>query len=62
MKTRRENVLKPFEENREYMEHRIKSGIENNRKGFARLKLADSEGQPIPGASVKIKQKSHEFK
>lgn len=58
----RKNVLKPFEENKDYMQQRIKSGIENNRKGFAVLRFIDEAGNPVPDVCVKIKQKSHEFK
>lgn len=62
MNNRREEVLRPFEENKEYMQQRIASGIENNRKGFATLNFTDNYGVPKSNVCVEIKQKSHEFK
>lgn len=62
MKNRRESVLKPFEDNLEYMNDRIKNGIESNRKGMANLDICDIHGNPVSNARVEIKQKNHEFK
>lgn len=42
-------------------EARISEGIERNRKGFFKVTVTDGEGKPVD-ATVKIKQKSHEFK
>ena len=58
----RKDVLKPFEEKKDYMEDRIASGIEANRKGFAFLDLTDEKGEPVRDAEVKIMQKTHDFK
>ena len=58
----RQDVLKPFEVKKEFMEDRIASGIEANRKGFAFLSLADETGAPLRDAEVKITQKTHDFK
>ena len=58
----RRDVLKPFEAKNDYMEDRIASGIEANRKGYAYLKLVDAEGKPVENAHLRIRQKSHEFK
>ena len=58
----RKDVLKPFEAKRSYMEDRIASGIEANRKGFAFIELVDEQGSPVPAAEVKITQKTHDFK
>jgi len=43
------------------VEKRIDDGIEQNRKSDAVLTIVDSQGNPIPGAEVKITQKSHAF-
>jgi len=61
MSSRREQVLKPFEENKDYMKQRIDSGIEKNRKGFAKLLFTDNNGNPLSGVNVEVKQKTHEF-
>lgn len=58
----RRDVLKPFEENKQYMEEMIETGIERNRKGFAEIIVKDSEGNPIKDARIKVKQRTHEFK
>ena len=58
----RKEVLKPFEGKKSYMEDRIASGVEANRKGTAFLTIADAQGRPVPDVKVKITQKSHEFK
>ena len=58
----RRDVLKPFEAKKDYMEDRIASGIEANRKGYASLKVVDAEGKPVEKAHLRIRQKTHEFK
>ena len=58
----RKDVLRPFEEKKDYMKDRIDSGIEANRKGFAFLKLTDEKGDAVKNAEVKITQKTHDFK
>lgn len=42
-------------------EARINEGIERNRKGFFKVTVTDGEGKPVE-ATVKVKQKSHEFR
>jgi GH35 family endo-1,4-beta-xylanase len=59
---RAEYMLKPFLDNADFLDERVKAGIENARKGFGTIKLVDAAGEPIKGAAVKIKQKSHDFK
>ena len=39
------DILKPFEENKEYILKRTAEGIEKHRKGTARLRLTDAEGK-----------------
>lgn len=56
------DVLKPFEENRAYMEDMINTGIERNRKGYAEITVKDSDGNPLKDVQIKVNQKTHEFK
>lgn len=62
MSDRAERILKPFEENRAYMEDRIASGIEANRKGLGKLCFVDQEGNPVRGVHAEIRQKTHDFR
>lgn len=54
-------ALHPFEEKKDYLDMRVKNGIEQHRKGFHTLHVVDAQGQPIPGARISLKQKSHDF-
>lgn len=58
----RREVLKPFEKKRAMMEDRIRTGIENNRKGWAALHFEDAERKPVGGVKVNVWQKTHDFK
>ncbi|MGN1129038.1 MAG: endo-1,4-beta-xylanase, partial [Candidatus Flemingiibacterium sp.] len=60
--TREEYLLKPFLDCEDYTEERTRAGIENHRKGFATIKVVDADGNPVKGASVSVKQKTHDFK
>ena len=60
--SRMQAVLRPFEENRAYMEDRIQSGIEQNRKGWATLEVTDKDGNPVTDATVEVKQLNHEYR
>ena len=62
MTNRREQVLKPFIEQADYMNDRVKSGIEANRKGWAKLSFVDAEGKPVSGVTVEAKPKTHDFR
>lgn len=42
-------------------DYRIEQGTEMYRKGFARLQVQDRHGQPVQRASIRLKQKSHEY-
>ncbi len=61
MSERRENVMKPFVEQADYMNERIRSGVETNRKGTAELRVVDLKGNPVPDAHITIEQKTHDF-
>ena len=54
------NVLKPFEEKKDFMNDRIAGGIEMNRKGYAFLTIVNERGEAVPDADVKITQKSQD--
>ena len=59
--TRRETALKYFEEQKDFMNTRVKSGIEMYRKGYARLKFVLPDGTPLGGINFRAEQKSHSF-
>lgn len=58
----RRKVLDLFEEQKEYMEERVNSGIEQYRKGYAKITVKDKNGNVVSDAKIKVNQKSHEFK
>ena len=58
----RKKILRSFEEKKDYMNDRIATGIEANRKGFAFLTLTDEKGEAVKNAEIKIIQKTHDFK
>ncbi len=62
MMSERSHVLTYFEKYKDYTDERIKDGIENYRKGHARITVKDRDGNPIRNAKIIIKQKSHDFK
>lgn len=55
-------TMKNFTEQKELMEDKIHNGIEAYRKGYFKINFVDSEGNPVKGADVKIRQKTSEFK
>lgn len=55
-------VLKQFTEQKDLMEDRIHHGIESYRKGYFKINLTDGNGEPVRGAKVSIRQKTHDFK
>lgn len=58
---RREDIFKNFIKYKDETEDRVKNGVEQNRKGFAKIHIKDKDGNPIIGQKIKIKQKRHEF-
>nr|WMX25223.1 endo-1,4-beta-xylanase [uncultured bacterium] len=44
------------------LDFKIKYGTEMYRKGFGHFTLRDKDGNDIPGATIKLKQKNHEYK
>lgn len=55
-------MLKPFRDNEQLIKERSQNGIENYRKGFARIQVIDADGKPVKNAKVSVKQTSHDFK
>lgn len=58
----RRKVLEKFEEQKELMNERVNSGIEQHRKGWAKLEIVGADSEPVKNAKIKINQKTHEFK
>ena len=58
----RRDVLKPFEENREFLRDRVSSGIEMYRKAWASISVQDQKGNPVRNVHLKIRQKNHDFR
>ena len=58
----RRRVLELFEEQKDFVNERVSSGIERYRKGDAKITVKDKNGNVIPGVKVKVNQKSHEFR
>ena len=62
MSKRREEMSRIFDEHRDYMNDRISSGIENNRKGWFEIEVSDKDGKPVRDAHIRLTQKTHDFK
>ncbi len=60
--SRRDEVLKPFHEKRGLMEERVREGIEKNRKSDGTVFVTDRSGSAVPGVTVLLRQRSHEFR
>ena len=61
MESNRRDALRPFFEKADFMEQRIADGIEQNRKGTGNLRFLLPDGSPLANASVRVKQKTHDF-
>ena len=59
--SRRDDIFKNFIKYEEETKERSEHGIEQNRKGFAKITIKDKSGNPIIGQIIKVKQKKHEF-
>ena len=62
MANRREEVLRPFVEQADYLNERVSTGIEMNRKGWAELSFVDRDGKPVKGVTVEARQTTHDFR
>nr|WMX25209.1 endo-1,4-beta-xylanase [uncultured bacterium] len=58
----RRKVLELFEEQKEFLEEKISSGIDKYRKGYGNIVVKDKRGNPVSNIKIKLKQKTHEFK
>ena len=62
MSERAKQVLKYFEEQKDFTAARVKAGIELYRKSSARIRVVDAGGQPIGGAVIEANQQTQDFK
>lgn len=60
--SRRDTVLKHFEEQKDFVNDRVKNGIEKYRKTDADIKIIDKSGSPVKGAKVEVIHTNHEFR
>ena len=58
----RRKVLDLFEEQKDIVDQKIADGIEKYRKGDGKIRIVDKNGTAISGASIKLNQKTHEFR
>ncbi|MBE5734624.1 MAG: glycoside hydrolase family 10 [Clostridiales bacterium] len=58
----RRKILDLFEEQNDFINAKVANGIEHYRKGNAKLKVTDKDGNSIPDAKIKACQKTHEFR
>ena len=61
-KENREIWMRAAEKHRELLEGRAAEAIEKHRKGYAKLRIVDGEGNPIAGKNVRVTQDTHDFK
>ena len=57
----RREVLKYFEEHKDYMNARVAEGIEKYRKGDISISVVDSNGNPLNNVTVEAELSNHEF-
>ncbi len=58
---RNEKVLKIFRENEDFIQERVKYGIELYRKGYNTIRFVDKNGKPVTNVRFKINQKTHDY-
>lgn len=59
--SRMKTMLQHFENNRDWVEERVASGIENYRKTYGILTVTDRDGKPISGVKVRYNLTQHSF-
>lgn len=58
----RRKVLELFEQQKEFTDKKVTEGIEKYRKGNAEIIITDQNNNPVPNATVRAVQQTHEFK
>lgn len=58
----REEILRKFEENSDYIRERVQSGIELHRKGRVKIRVVDADKKACKGATVEFCQRNHAFR
>ena len=58
----RKEVLKKFENNKEFFESTVYPNIEKYRKGNVKITVVDENGCPVDNANIRVTQKSHQFR
>ena len=56
-----EDVRNILYKNKEYVDERIESGIEQYRKGYCNLKFVDKNGNEVKNVKIKGELKKHAF-
>ena len=59
---KRNLYLGDYEKNKNDIDAKISEGIEKYRKGYCRIRIIDGNGNPISGKTIKLTQKTHDFK
>ncbi len=57
----RETWTKDIKEHQDLLDGRAAETIEKHRKGYAKLRVVDSEGKPVAGKAVTLTQRTHDF-
>ena len=60
--TDRRKIFDLFELYSEETKQRVAEGIDRHRKGDAKLKVVDGNGNPLSNVKIKINQTSHAFR
>ncbi len=58
----RERILELLDTESAFWQEKVLGGIEKHRKGNGVITVVDKTGMPLPGAKVKVVQKSHAFR
>lgn len=58
----RRKILELFDTQQDFVDKKVNDGIEQNRKGYAKITITDKNGIYIKGAEIVASQKSHEFR
>ncbi|NLB42639.1 MAG: hypothetical protein GX815_10370, partial [Clostridiales bacterium] len=61
MISRRNALLKGFDENQHFMRTKVERGIAQNRMGNIKLQFTDQSGNPLVNKDISINQKTHDF-